>query len=385
MNSPQMLMLLQVKDRLLSSGVPFVEDVSLEEQSLSAFDGQITVEAPLVEFEESQLHSHIIVYIKGRENSERTQTLEACLVGIGKSLEEAINEAAELWLQLVGAPILSFLSGRPVLWADHFEGNEEWGVPGGHGFVGPVGARGFTENIDFDELHDQVSVARLFAYDRYPRDGHLHIVKVTLLLRNENWERHIEIDGHKQSFIDDEWNEIPPTGGMAIFTRFAIFFFEKTRDGDTALVDKKQFLDDSAPFLKAIDLVADARELNDEEMENLLIEQGFQEDDAFWLTRFIPAAYARAWLEPEGLTFHDDFDVMKVDTREAISMKFSQQAIWKSVFRNAKKELATGIDKNRLISIAGRSSEYHAVRDLLNQNSGLKDVRLTKLILLDYR
>jgi hypothetical protein len=78
--------------------------------------------------------------------------LDACVIGVNPDRTAALREAANKWLRLVGAPILSLMTQRYVLDADHFGADATWGVPGRHGFVGPAFARGAVDEIDFRVL-----------------------------------------------------------------------------------------------------------------------------------------------------------------------------------------------------------------------------------------
>ncbi len=130
-----------------------------------------------------------------------------------------MNQAAEVWLRLVGAPVLSCLAARPLFEADHFAGTEEWGVPGGHGFAGPFAVRGTSDNIDLDLLARSAA----FLFDEYPGDECAHLVKATLIGRDGRWQRHLEIDGHAITHTDEEWFGLPSPVGRIVCTRFAVY------------------------------------------------------------------------------------------------------------------------------------------------------------------
>jgi hypothetical protein len=103
--------------------------------------------------------------------------------------------------------------------ATHFSGTELWGIPGGHGFVGPFVVRGDAGSVDMEMLPQSAA----FQFDGYPRDGRRHLVKSTLFGQNERWTRHLEIDGHSEAHVDDDWRGIPAPRTPVMCVRFAVF------------------------------------------------------------------------------------------------------------------------------------------------------------------
>lgn len=213
-----------VRQQLLTSGVEVVADIALEDGHLMTRDRRLAITTEVRDVAEGKLHAHVIAWLPNRTAPGGKDALDACVLGFGVTITEAATQVAEVWLRLVGAPVLSCLAARPLLDADHFEGNEEWGIPGGHGFVGPFAVRGAGAEIDLERL----ARSDAFRFAGYPRDGRPHLAKATLLGQNERWTRHLEIDGHASVHTDEDWRlGVPAPRSPVVCTRFAVFFMSE--------------------------------------------------------------------------------------------------------------------------------------------------------------
>ena len=147
---------------------------------------------------EWQAHTHVTTTLTG----ERADLpLETCVVGVGPSEAAAVEQAAKIWLELVGCFIYSLLTQVEQMEARHFHDHEPWGVPGAHGFVSPVFVRG-----KLDDEGDAVVSMPLFASvgRALPGafDGRPHILKATArglpgrFMTRDRWGLFVELDGH---------------------------------------------------------------------------------------------------------------------------------------------------------------------------------------------
>jgi hypothetical protein len=219
LNEAQFLQLL--RRQLEESGVPPVAHVALDpsRSRLTTWDRRLAITAEVRDVGPGQVHTHVVSWFARSRSPGGKEKLDACVMGFGKAPEQAYGQAAEVWLRLVAAPILSCLAAQTILDADHFEGDEPWGIPGGHGFVGPFMTRGAGEDVDQHLLAECVA----FTFDGYPRDGRPHLAKVTLLGQNGAWERHVEVDGHTQQHSELGWTALPAPTSTVVCTRFAVF------------------------------------------------------------------------------------------------------------------------------------------------------------------
>lgn len=208
-----------VGQQLLASGVPLAAGVTLFGRQLVSPGGRFAVTVEVREATAERVHAHVVTWLPDPAAPGGATALDACVMGLGPSAD-AVEQAAGLWLRLAGAPVLSYLSGQPVLDADHFGGDEPWGVPGGHGFVGPFMARGEAGAVDLAEL----AQSEAFRFAGYPRDGRRHLVKVTLLGGDGRWTRYLEIDGHDATQVDEDWRGgLPSPRSPVVCVRFAVF------------------------------------------------------------------------------------------------------------------------------------------------------------------
>lgn len=146
-------LLLMIREQLLASGVPAAADVAVEGRQLVTRDRRLAITVEVREVTAEKVHAHVISWLPNRAAPDGADILDACVMGFGPTAS-ATQQAAEVWLRVVGAPVLSSLSAQVVLDADHFTGDEPWGYPrrarlrravrgprrrrcGGHGRTGP--------------------------------------------------------------------------------------------------------------------------------------------------------------------------------------------------------------------------------------------------------
>jgi hypothetical protein len=214
-------LLRRLHQTLRASGLPEVADVALEAgPHLMMCQRRLAMTAVVRDEQPGQLHAHVTSWLPNSSAPEGRDELEACVMGFGDTPDDALQEAAGIWLRVVGAPILSCIVARPLLAADHFDGREEWGIPGGHGFVGPFVVRGESAAIDLNAL----AASPAFKFDGYPADGRPHLAKVTLGAFAGRWQRTIEIDGHACLVSEEDWDGMPAPSSPVMCTRFAVFF-----------------------------------------------------------------------------------------------------------------------------------------------------------------
>jgi hypothetical protein len=194
-------------------------DPAIAGDGIELHKGAVRLELGLSEWvgRARQLHVHVLTRMIG---SEAETVLESCVIGMGADEDAAAAQAAKIWLSLAGAPIFSLLDGAEVMSADHFSGDEPWGVPGAHGFVGPVMVRGGDPDME------SLAVAPWFAAvpELFPGafDGGPHLVKATWV-SGVGGGLTLELDGHAGvGRVEVDWASASQT--RILGTRYALFF-----------------------------------------------------------------------------------------------------------------------------------------------------------------
>ena len=103
-----------IEEALVQHGGDLGGWTKLDDESLKVFDGRVTLRAQADgsprDSPPAVAHCHVFATLHERDDEE----LDACLMGIGDSLEDALREAAMLWITGVAGPIRSFLENKPV-------------------------------------------------------------------------------------------------------------------------------------------------------------------------------------------------------------------------------------------------------------------------------
>ncbi|MBI3926631.1 MAG: hypothetical protein HY319_13905 [Armatimonadetes bacterium] len=197
--------------------------LELSDDVLSLLDGQaeLTVEVRDDAGAHPALaHCHILTRIR-RWPEER---LDACVVGIHREPQQALQDAARTWVESVAGPLLSLVHARPVMEARAFDGSQPGGVAGCRGFVGPMRLRLASPAIDLERFRE----ARVFEYaSAMAPPCVIHLAKVTLEPTGQGtWKRNLEIDGHAASHAERIWTQGPPAPAEGVLSQFAVFHFE---------------------------------------------------------------------------------------------------------------------------------------------------------------
>lgn len=203
-------LLRRLHEKLSAAPSEAVGKVALEGGRLTAHDGELRF---AVDFPEDPpdtavqvVHAHVTV---GFANGADPFT--ACIVTLSGNEKEPYEQTAERWLALAAPPIFSHFLNREVLGAKRFAKHDAWGVPGGMGFVGPLGAT--TASADEESLLRQLSSQPLFlnALELAGLRG-THMAKATFSCFGGGWKRALEMDDHLAAIPDSSWP--PPFPGV---------------------------------------------------------------------------------------------------------------------------------------------------------------------------
>jgi hypothetical protein len=129
----------------------------------------------------------------------------------------------------------------------------------------------------------------------------------------------------------------------------------------------------------ALTIFRESPELDDESAFRALVDGGMERPIAARMVEFLPIAYCRVLLLNSGVQFSNSF------VRAASPLKIqslSCEPVWIPFLAYAESEIRGGTARREMLMIAGRSAEFHAINQMLNQGAELKNVTLTTISLL---
>ncbi|MCM8529157.1 MAG: hypothetical protein NE327_21725 [Lentisphaeraceae bacterium] len=345
----------------------YVSGLSLRESVLTINDAiSLSVEL-LDESEQSHevVHAHIIAKLLLQDKEE---ILEACVLGFGENRNKSIKNCGENWVDFVSAPMLSLLNAKPVLNANHFDEDDDYGVADCHGFVGLLIGRGVEDAYDLVSLQNE----DLFKFvSEIAPPGRIHICKLVLRGENGKWIRNIEINGHGTIYFDSPQYEIlPPENGY--ITSYAIFHYF----GDDKHIESRQKVDDAIKLF--IDIMFDFEGDMDKAF-SALIENGYSPMLANSICCFTPTAFGRSLVSGLGITFDDNY--IRLSTIENKKMELMSHAVFarSTVFAEIVK--LEEPEKYKLLALC--SSIVNMINDSLNQGANPEDLKTASTILTD--
>jgi hypothetical protein len=185
-------------------------------------------------------HVHVLARVVGVPAG----TMDACIMGVGATMDESLANAAERYVDLAFPPLAALLEPAAQVDATPFSGDEPYGVPGYRGFVGDISA---TRSADGVALAD----ATLFAgLGPVPADGRVHIAKAVLEAENGTWWRTLELDGQPTSIAHEKWSGAVAPGAPAMAIRFAVFGKPDTLTHDKGRAEASRILDGHPAWLR---------------------------------------------------------------------------------------------------------------------------------------
>jgi hypothetical protein len=174
---------------------------------------RLVVSEPDAKAGEPMGHFHVLT----RLADAPLASLDACIIGGGDSPETRIESVGEAFADIAFPPLLSRSRGQPMLSSRLFWGDEAWGVPRMHGYVGPVLGRGSADGSEFLE-------APLFAdIPDLPRDGKLHLLKAVLYGEGGHWLRTVELDGGETQVSRKRFAPLEPQADPGVIVRYAVY------------------------------------------------------------------------------------------------------------------------------------------------------------------
>ena len=128
----------------------------------------------------------------------------------------------------------------------------------------------------------------------------------------------------------------------------------------------------------ALTIFRNSPALDDEGVFRALVDKGVERSLAARIVEFLPIAYCRVLFLNSGVQFSNSF------TRGTSPLKmhsFSFVPEWVFFLAYAESEIRPGAMNQEILMVAGRRAEFHAINQLLDKKSELKNVVLTPIML----
>lgn len=360
-----------IRDELEKRGREIVGALELTGDVLAVFNGQMLLEAETRSdpgYHPSIAHCHVVARIG---NTSLSDPLDACVMGIDPDRRHGLAKAAQNWVTNVGSPLFSLLHARPVMDATHFGGNDPWGVPGCHGFVGPL----FGYNMTRLEDPSPIFEAGIFDYAAaMAPPGMVHLAKVVLDAKGVGgWSRTLEIDGHLANFEEKQWNCGVPAPQVGVISQFAVFH----HGGNKEAVESRRRLDEAIrQFVAEV-----ARTKSVDAATHVLGEGGFDPDVVHRVASFAPLAFCRVVFAHIGVKYSTEFiRITKEGTCQ--TLKYMREpafarslALMRDLFDAGFAEAVKGLAMN--------SSTFNVISQSLNSGSKPQDLLIFPAIIPD--
>lgn len=276
----------------------------LDDERLQLFDGRVTLRAEICNPEQQpagMVHAHIFTTLHEHDDEE----LDACVFGMGDDNDEALRQAAVVWITCVAGPIRSFIDDKPVCMTcqagvaggevtqGYAQGN--YGLPNLRAYVGPSVSRGFAGQDPVQpHLDDTQPWFRFAAESAAPR--RVHLAKATVLYsEKEGCRRELEIDGHDVSYSDRDWPTPVRPRGVGYLTRFAVFEFPRNSSEIPRRAELERTIRHFAENYEAyesVDLLMDD-----------MVKKGFDADLVHETESFSTIAFSRTLFEQLGVQY----------------------------------------------------------------------------------
>jgi hypothetical protein len=135
-------------------------------------------------------------------------------------------------------------------------------------------------------------------------------------------------------------------------------------------------------FSKAAAVLRRCPEASDLEIYRTLVDDGIASHLAARLVEFMPMIYCRLLLEPSGVRFSPSFQRRLADGSVASIRPLVAEPAWGSALSYARREIESGVPSEQLLAIAGRSTEFSAINQLLHSGARLENLVLGIPVLL---
>ena len=139
--------------------------------------------------------------------------------------------------------------------------------------------------------------------------------------------------------------------------------------------------DIEAAVALAVTLFQEHPGADDNQIEGELVARGVEPGLATRLIQFLPIAFCRVLLRPQGVRFPDHYVVMGPGGTLVGEYPLEQEPVYVQATVAARREVEAGRGGEPFLSIAGRSAAFHSVMDLVRNGSRLDKILCSPPIL----
>tara|TARA_R110002096_G_C14608788_1_gene723264 strand:+ start:1546 stop:2007 length:462 start_codon:yes stop_codon:yes gene_type:complete len=146
--------------------------------------------------------------------------------------------------------------------------------------------------------------------------------------------------------------------------------------------ENKKLAEFDSDVKKSIRLIGNStKNLEDNELLNLLTQNGIEENNAIEIITFLPIAFVRKMLP--NVNWRNNY-IEHYSNQKRISKNFSGNEQY-GIMEKETENYCNGNPKNEaILNIAGRSAEFQAINELLlkDDKANISDIKLTETIIL---
>lgn len=137
---------------------------------------------------------------------------------------------------------------------------------------------------------------------------------------------------------------------------------------------------------KAIALNRNSPDIEDAELERSLFASGIDAHSAAWLVRLVPMACCRILFQNTGVKLSATFTERLSDGVLSEERLLADAPLWKEISAFVEAQVQKGILSGEdLLLLSGRSTEFDAIKQLLNTGSNLSEIATKSVIFLRTR
>lgn len=351
-----------IEERIVEHGGDLGGWTARSADELKLFDGRITLRAEIVASEEGKpVHAHVFATL----HEHGDEVLEACILGMGDDRDAALQQAAMIWMQGVGAPIRSFLDDRPVCMASRVDRDVGGALADGRAYAGPIFPRGLDASV-VSALDDSLPWFRFAAESAAPK--RVHLAKVSISPGDgTGWARQLEIDGHDVSHRDPDWPAGVASSRAGYVTRFAVFELRPDEVGRRAELDRtiRHFAGHYARHGSVDDLMDE------------MVRQGFDPHLVDEVESISTLAFGRTLFEDRGVTYPSTIIRARGDGRLEMDVPLLSIPAYTRA-RALAPELKQTLTPDDFTTLCAYSAESNVILDAMEAE---KDLDVTALML----